>query len=76
MPVTYYSSNGAVSFRPVALHEQAVGPIEVAFGASPPDEIIEPRLGSGHRRSGHTEYALVIAALTAIAMVILAGQIS
>ena len=40
MPVTYYSSTGTISFEPVALSAQAVGPIEVAAAPTPPDETI------------------------------------
>ena len=43
MPVTYFSSTGGISFVPVPRRDQAVGPLEVAFIHSSPDEIIEPR---------------------------------
>ena len=46
MPVTYISATGGVSFDPVTARDQAVGPLEVADGPSPPDETIEPFLGT------------------------------
>ncbi len=76
MPVTYFSTTGAVSFAPVAPRDQAVGPIEVAHSPSPPDEIIEPRRDSNPRLSRLSQTMLAIAALTAIATLIFAGPIS
>ncbi len=76
MPVTYFSSTGAVSFAPVAPRYQAVGPIEVAVSPSPPDEIIEPRRDSNSRMFHGSQTMLVIAALTAIAFLFFAGSIA
>ncbi len=76
MPVTYFSSTGAVSFAPVAPRDQAVGPMEVAIAPSPPDEIIEPRRDSNPRMFRRFQTMLAIAALTATAVLIFAGSIS
>jgi hypothetical protein len=75
MPIRYYSSTGALSFAPVTLRDQAVGPLEVVACPTPPDEIIEPR-GDGHaRRFGRFKITLAITSLTAIAVAIFAGSI-
>lgn len=76
MPVTYFSSTGAISFAPVAARDQAVGPMEVAFSASPPDEIFEPPRDSHPRMSRRPRTLLATAALTAVAGLIMAGAIS
>jgi hypothetical protein len=76
MPVTYFSSTGAISFAPVAPRDQAVGPLEVACSASPPDEILEPPRGGHAGMSGRSRTILATAALTAVAGLIMAGAIS
>ena len=66
MPVTYYSSTGAVSFAPVPAREQAVGPLEVAVAPSPPDDIIEAETDIRRHRFNRSELALISAASTAV----------
>jgi hypothetical protein len=73
MPVTYYSSTGAISFAPVAPRDQAVGPIEVAVSPSPPDEIIEPQHDNDPQRFHRSPTVLAIAALTTIAALTFVG---
>ena len=73
MPVTYISSTGALSFLPVALRDQAVGPIEVARTLSPPDEIFDlPDSGTTGAPRRYRPFVLV-AALTAAGVMLLAG---
>ncbi|MDA1325144.1 MAG: hypothetical protein O3C34_10375 [Proteobacteria bacterium] len=76
MPVTYFSSTGAISFAPVAPRDQAVGPMEVVFSVSPPDEIIEPPRGGHPGMSRRSRTIVATAALTAVAGLIMAGAIS
>ena len=76
MPVTYYSSTGALSFAPVAPRDQAVAPIEVAVRHSPPDEIIEARGDSPAQMSRRCQTLYAIAMLTTLAFLIFAGSIS
>ena len=75
MPVRYYSSAGAISFAPVTLRDQAVGPMEVAVSPSPPDEIIEPGSDSCAGWFRRSEIMLAISTLTAIAILIFTGPI-
>ena len=73
MPVTYFSSTGALSFAPVAPRDQAVGPMAVAPVPTPPDEIIGPREDSNAVASRRYRTMVLIAALTGMSALLLAG---
>ena len=73
MPVTYISSTGALSFAPVALRDQAVGPIEVTRTLSPPDEIIVLPDGGTSGAPRRYRTLVLIAALAAAGVVLLTG---
>ena len=73
MPVSYFSSTSEISFKPVAPRDQAVGPIEVTFRLTPPDETIAP---PETRNTGTSRYygtMVFIAMLTGAGALLLAA---
>ena len=66
MPVTYFSSTGALSFEPVPVRDQAIGPIDVALSPTPPDEITQPRDTGKNPKSRRYRRISLVAALAGL----------